>query len=117
MTVPTVISAYERNKLIESQVGVVVSIDPTGKGLYKSFAYEIFKRRPSTLIAFDGNSAGANLIQEAKNGRYRAQIFVSRHSRPLVTKADSLHGYVKVFGADDDILPEIKEKITRYHSE
>ena len=115
--VPTVISAYERNKLIESRVSVVVSIDPTGMGLYKSFAYEIFKRRPSTLIAFDGNSAGANLIQEAKNGRYRAQIFVSRHSRALVTKADSLHGYVKVFGEEDDILPEIKEKITQDYSE
>ncbi len=115
--VPTAVSAYERNKLIESRVGVVVSIDPTGMGLYKSFAYEIFKRMYSTLIAFDGNSAGANLIQEAKNGRYRAQIFVSRHSRPLVIKADSLHGYVTVFGAEDDIIPAIKERITQTHSE
>ena len=110
--VPTLISAYERNKLIESQVGVRISIEPTSMGLYKSFAYEIFKRRSSTVIAFDGNSAGANLIQEAKNGKHRAQIFVSRHSRVLAAKAASLHGYVTVFG-DEDILPAIKEKITQ----
>lgn len=110
--VPTLISAYERNKLIESQVGVCISIEPTSMGLYKSFAYEIFKRRSSTVIAFDGNSAGANLIQEAKNGKHRAQIFVSRHSRVLAAKAASLHGYVTVFG-DEDILPAIKEKITQ----
>ena len=110
--VPTLISAYERNKLIESQVGVRISIEPTSMGLYKSFAYEIFKRWSSTVIAFDGNSAGANLIQEAKNGKHRAQIFVSRHSRVLAAKAASLHGYVTVFG-DEDILPAIKEKITQ----
>lgn len=113
--VPTLISAYERNKLIESQVGIRISIEPTNMGLYKSFAYEIFKRRKSTVIAFDGNSAGANLIQEAKNGKYRAQIFVSRHSRVLTAKAASLHGYVTVFG-EEDILPAIKEKITQVQS-
>ena len=99
--VPTVISAYERNKLIESQVGVVVSIDPTGKGLYKSFAYEIFKRRESTLIALDGNSAGVNLIQEAKNAKYRCDIFVSRRARVLRSKAKSLEGYVTLLSEDE----------------
>ena len=109
--IPSVISGYERNRLIESRVKPVISIDPTGMGLYKSFAYEIFKRRPSTLIAFDGNAAGANLIQEAKNARYKAQIFVSESSRGLRPKAESLQGYVKRFGPQDDILPEIKARI------
>ena len=109
--IPTMISGYERNKLIESQVNVVISIEPTGMGLYKSFAYEIFKRRPSTVVAFDGNASGANLIQEAKNGRYKAQIFVSETSRGLRPKAESLRGYVRLFGPKDDILPEIKERI------
>ncbi len=109
--IPTMISGYERNKLIESQVNVVISIEPTGMGLYKSFAYEIFKRRPSTVVAFDGNASGANLIQEAKNGRYKAQIFVSEASRGLRPKAESLRGYVRLFGPKDDILPEIRERI------
>ncbi|MBO7703261.1 MAG: hypothetical protein J6S26_02355 [Solobacterium sp.] len=111
--VPTMVSAYERNRLLESGAGIVISIDPTGMGSYKSFAYEIFRRRESTLIAFDGNAAGANLIQEAKNGKHRAQIFVSRHSRALLAKAASLKGYVTVFGQEDDILPELEEKITQ----
>ncbi len=109
--IPTMISGYERNKLIESLVRVVISIEPTGMGLYKSFAYEIFKRRASTVIAFDGNAAGANLIQEAKNGKYKAQIFVSESSRGLKPKAESLLGYVTSFKAEDDILPLVKERI------
>jgi len=66
-------------------------------GTYKSFAYEIFKRRPSRLIAFDGNIAGANLIQEAKNSRYPCQIYVSRRCKPLRIKVESLEGYVMLF--------------------
>ena len=89
----------------------MISIEPTGMGLYKSFAYEIFKRRPSTVVAFDGNASGANLIQEAKNGRYKAQIFVSETSRGLRPKAESLRGYVRLFGSKDDILQEIKDRI------
>ena len=67
-------------------------------GLYKSFAYEIFKRRESVLIALDGNAAGANMIQDAKNAKYKCRIFVSSHSRVLRTKAISLKGYVKILG-------------------
>ena len=109
--IPTAVSGYERNRLIESRVRVLISIEPTGMGLYKSFAYEIFKRRYSTVIAFDGNASGANLIQEAKNGRFRAQIFVSESSRALRPKAESLRGYVTLFGAGDDIIPQIAERI------
>ena len=111
--IPTMISGYERNRLIESRVKIILSIEPTGMGLYKSFAYEIFKRRPSTVIAFDGNASGANLIQEAKNGKHKAQIFVSESSRGLRPKAESLRGYVRLFGPKDDILPEIISQIEK----
>ena len=72
-------------------------------GTYKSIAYEIFKRRESTLIALDGNSAGANLIQEAKNAKYRCRIYVSRSSRTLREKAESLEGYVTLLETDGEI--------------
>ena len=102
--VPTHISGYERNKLTESRVRIRVSIDPTGMGLYKSFAYEVFKRRESAVILFDGNSAAANLMQEAKNGKYRAKIFASDQSRMLKMKAASLRGYVTMFHSPEQVL-------------
>ena len=74
-----------------------MSIEPTGMGLYKSFAYEIFKRRPSVVVALDGNSAGANTIQEAKNGKREARIFVNRRAKVLYAKAQAIQGYVSVF--------------------
>ena len=95
--VPTRITAPEARRLKNSGVGVRVSIEPTRMGLYKSFAYEIFIRRPSVVIALDGNSAGANTIQEAKNGKKKARIFVYRHARVLYTKAQTIQGYVSVF--------------------
>ena len=64
--------------------------------LNKSFAYEIFKRRSSVVIALDGNSAGANTIQEAKNGKREARIFVYRYARVLYAKAQAIQGYVSV---------------------
>ena len=92
--VPTRITAAEASRLKKSGVGVRVSIEPTRMGLYKSFAYEIFKRRPSVVIALDGNSAGANTIQEAKNGKREARIFVNRRARILCEKARAIQGYV-----------------------
>ena len=87
-----------------------ISIEPTGLGLYKSFAYEIFRRRPSVLLAFDGNSAAANLVQEAKNGREKCDIYIDGRSRALKSKASTLQGYVKVFGPSDDVAEAILEK-------
>ena len=95
--VPSSISRSERDRLLRSGVGIRISIEPTGLGLYKSFAYEIFKRRPSVLLAFDGNSAAANLVQEAKNGKEKCDIYVDGRSRPLKSKASTLQGYVTVF--------------------
>lgn len=99
--VPTRVTAAEAARIRRSGVGVRVSIEPTRMGLYKSFAYEIFKRRPSVVIALDGNSAGANTVQEAKNGKREARIFVYRHARVLYAKAQMIQGYVSVIdGAD-----------------
>ena len=96
--VPSMITEAERRRIADSGVGVRVSIEPVPMGTYKSFAYEIFMRRPSRLIAFDGNIAGANLIQEAKNSRYPCEIHVNRRCRALKAKAESLEGYVTLFG-------------------
>ena len=54
------------------------------------------------VVAFDGNSAAANLIQEAKNGKGKAQILVWGRSKTLHQKALSLKGYVNLF---DEIVP------------
>ncbi len=96
--VPSMITESECKRLRASRVGVRVSIEPVPMGTYKSFAYEIFKRRPSMLVAFDGNIAGANMIQEAKNSKYPCRIYVNRRSKTLRMKAESLEGYVTMFG-------------------
>jgi adenosine deaminase len=114
--VPTRITAPESKRLRKSKVGVRVSIEPTGMGLYKSFAYEIFKRRPSVVVALDGNSAGANTIQEAKNGKKKAMIFVYKGARVLYTKARTIQGYVTVFD-DEKIAGKIIEAVDKVNSE
>ncbi|MBO4458192.1 MAG: adenosine deaminase [Butyrivibrio sp.] len=100
--VPAVISDAERDKLIEADVSIRVSPEAQGMGIYKSFNYEIFERRPSIVVAFDGNSAAANLIQEAKNGKGRSLILIWAHSKTLRQKAESLKGYANLF---DEITP------------
>ena len=50
---------------------------------------------PSALLAFDGNSAALNLIQEARNGREKCSIFLNPRSRGLVVKARTLEGYIR----------------------
>ncbi|MBQ6679435.1 MAG: adenosine deaminase [Lachnospiraceae bacterium] len=106
--VPALLSAAAIRRVRESGVRVRVAIEAEAMGVYKSISYEIFKRRESTLIALDGNSAGANLIQEAKNAKYRCSIYVSRRSRVLKSKAESLEGYVTLIaedGADRILIP------------
>ena len=93
--VPSRISKAELGRLRKAGVGILVSIESSGMGLYKSFAYEVFNRRPSVLLAFDGNSAAMNLIQEARNGKKKCRIYISRHSRDLSVKAETLKGYVR----------------------
>ena len=105
--VPTYLTRGETRRLRDAGVGIRVSIEPNGMGIYKSFTYEIFKRRPSVLLTFDGNAAGANLIQEAKNARFKCRIFVSAHSRTLKSKTESLEGYVRLFEEKEDVAGEI----------
>ena len=93
--VPSMITRAELGRLKKAGTGIIVSIESSGMGLYKSFAHEIFKRRPSVLLAFDGNSAAMNLIQEARNGREECRIFINPRSRGLTVKAKMLEGYVR----------------------
>ena len=109
--VPSVVSARERERILASGAAVRVSIEPTAGGTYKSFAYEIFKRRPSVLLALDGNSALANMVQEAKNAKYPCRIFVSGHSRPLLAKARALEGYVTILDGAGDAEKNLEEVI------
>ena len=105
--VPRLISRAEKTRLQKAGVGVLLSIENSPMGIYKSFAYEIFKRRPSALLAFDGNSAALNLIQEARNGREKCRIYISPRSRGLAVKARTLEGYVHPLRDADKILTEL----------
>ena len=83
-------------------------------GMIFSFAYEIFKRMPSALLAFDGNSAALNLIQEARNGRRKCRIYINPKSRGLAAKARLLEGYVSPLG-DPDALIEAVNRFAGIH--
>jgi len=111
--VPALITKKEAEKIKEADVKVRVSIESEGMGIYKSINYEIFERRPSVVVAFDGNSAAANLIQEAKNGKGHSAILIWNHSKTLMQKAKSLHGYVYSFDGEiplTDIFDSLKTK-------
>ena len=114
--VPTLLTPAEAQRIRQSGVGVRVSIEPTRMGLYKSFAYEIFKRRPSVVVALAGNSAGANTVQEAKNGKRRAHIFVNRRARVLYAKAMTLQGYVSLFDGAEAV-PAIAAAVEQVYAE
>ena len=101
--VPSRIGMEEAEPLRRAGVHIRVSIEPSPMGIYKSFAYEIFKRRPSVLIALDGNSSGANMIQDAKNGKRTCHMFVLDKRGMLREKAKNLGGYVSLFNAGDDL--------------
>ena len=75
-------------------------------GLYKSFNYEIFERRNSIVLAFDGNSPVSNLIQEAKNGKGSSKIYVNSEVEALNDKAITLGGYVKDFKSKTKFVDE-----------
>ena len=105
--VPTAITPAERDRLRRFGVGVRLSIEPSGHGIYKSFSYEIFKRRASVLLALEGKSPCANLVQEAKNARAKCAIYVDGTSRVLRAKAKSLQGYVRILQDLDDPVREI----------
>ena len=105
--VPNRLTAAQLARLREAKPGILVSIEGTSGGLYKSFAYEIFKRRSSALIAFDGNSAALNLIQEARNARRKCHIYINSRSRGLSAKGKLLEGYVRPIGDARALLEDI----------
>jgi len=106
--VPNRLTPAQASRLREANAGILVSIESTAGGLYKSFAYEIFKRQPSVLIAFDGNSAALNLIQEARNARRKCRIYINPRSRGLAAKGKMLEGYVQPIGDAKALLGEIQ---------
>ncbi len=107
--VPGQMTEAALRRLRRTNVRLVPSIESFGMGLYKSFAYEIFKRLPSALLAFDGNSAALNLIQEARNGRQKCRIFFNPRSRGLAAKARLLEGYMTPLRDVEDVLRAVPE--------
>lgn len=115
--VPARIGPEEARSLKHAGVRIRVSIEPSPMGIYKSVAYEVFKRRPSVLIALDGNSSGANMIQDAKNGKRKCHIFVLDKRGMLREKARNLEGYVSLFGADDDLASSVCDAVETCYPE
>ena len=106
--IPKRVNEDIKNSLLNSSInGIRVSIEPEEVGIYKSFNYEIFERRPSIVVAFDGNSPVSNLVQEAKNGKGKAKIFVNGNTEALKEKAKSLGGYVEDFSGTETISEQI----------
>lgn len=103
--VPARLTKTQLQRLKKEDVRIRVSTESQAMGIYKSFNYEIFERRPSVVVAFDGNSAAENLIQEAKNGKGDAKILVWERAGALRRKAVSLEGYVRLF--ETDLLADI----------
>ncbi len=101
--VPCETEPAEVKKLRDVPVRIRVAIEPSSVGIYKSIAYEIFKRRTSVLLALDGNSAAVNLMQEAKNAKKKCRIFVNPHARMISAKARSLAGYVTMLDEKEDM--------------
>ncbi len=96
--VPSKMTVQEKKKFENTDIKIRVSPEISSMGLYKSFDYEIYERRPSITVVFDGNSAGSNLIQEAKNGKGHSDIYIWEGCQTLKDKMRSLEGYVKSFG-------------------
>ena len=106
--VPKMLTKEVKERILNSEVtGVAISIESESSGIYKSFNYELFERIKSIVIAFDGNSPVSNLVQEAKNGKGKAKIYVNNENQNLAQKARMLEGYVTPFELDDDIVRKI----------
>lgn len=106
--IPSLMDKQQASTLSEAKItGIRLSIESQEMGIYKSFNYEIFERRNSFLFAFDGNSAIANLVQEANNGKGKTKIFLNPKSEILRVKAKSLQGYVTLFGSVRGIVDSI----------
>ena len=108
--IPAMMDEKQIQRLSKANIkGIRISTETQEMGLYKSFNYEIFERRNCVLLAFNGNSAIANLVQEARNGKGRARIFIHPGSAMLRAKAASLEGYVTINASPDKVLFKIRE--------
>ena len=106
--IPKFISEEEKENLLNTDLnGFRISTQSEELGIYKSFNYEIFERRNSVVLAFDGNSPVSNLVQEAKNGKGTAKIYVNDKTPALNEKAKSLQGYVIPFAEEKNIVDKI----------
>ena len=106
--IPKMLTKEVKERILNSGVtGVAISIESESSGIYKSFNYELFERIKSIVIAFDGNSPVSNLVQEAKNGKGKAKIYVNNENQNLAQKARMLEGYVTPFELADDLVRKI----------
>ena len=106
--IPKLVSENEKDGLLDKELnGVCISTEAEGLGIYKSFNYEIFERRSSVVLAFDGNSPVSNLVQEAKNGKGKSKIYVNDEVPVLKEKARYLGGYVIPFNMEQNIVDRI----------
>ena len=106
--IPKMITEEEKERLLNDEINAIrISTENEGSGIYKSFNYEIFERRNSVLLAFDGNSPVSNLVQEAKNGKGKSNIYVNDENMLLRDKANSLEGYVVPFNLRENIVDKI----------
>ena len=104
------VSKEESDNLLTDELnGIRISIESDEMGIYKSFNYEIFERRKSVVMAFDGNWPVSNLVQEAKNGKGKAKIYVNEETPILYDKARTLGGYVIPFNVRQNIVERILE--------
>ena len=109
--IPNMIEKEKKDRILkENLAGIRISTESEDFGIYKSFNYEIFERRPSIVIALDGNSPVLNLIQEAKNGKAKAKIYLNKLNKSLKNKAKTLQGYVTLFEPEDKIWNKILEE-------
>lgn len=109
--IPKALPKKETDKLRNHNLnGIRISTESEAMGIYKSFNYEIFERRSSVVIAFDGNWAVSNLVQEAKNGKGSAKIYVNEEIPALKDKVYYLEGYVVPFKVEDNIVDRILEE-------
>lgn len=106
--IPKMITEEVKENIEKENInGLRISTENEDSGIYKSFNYEIFERRSSIVVAFDGNSPVSNLVQEAKNGKGKSKIYVNNGTEVLREKAISLEGYVTPFNLDENIVDKI----------
>ena len=107
--IPSLMDQKQIRRLARANIrGIRISTESQEMGIYKSFNYEIFERRNCALVAFDGNSSLANLVQEARNGKGKARIFLYPKSAMLKAKAESLGGYVTINAPAEDVIRKIR---------